>query len=631
MRNYKPQAGTDLKPNHAVWPMKTVNASRLILTACASGIPLMCFSEGAIAACITTPGVSVQASASSACSAAGSYTGTQNSPAMLATGAGVISAPGAVVVPMVGPRGASVQGSGSQISMLGGLTLTYAGSGSGVRGIDVGNAGVITESGPLSITMNNGNNNIGIYAQDPNSMVTLGGDASISIGAGSAYAPGVRIVSGAQFIDNGALTIHTAGNSLSDAVAVGAGGSAQLNGALALNVSGQQASTLKATSGGTITYIGSASLNNTGVNGSGIRAVTGASITATATSSTVLQSSGLNSIGISVRDSGSQVNLAGPVSIQANGTTQANTPNGSTEPYAAGVLADAGGTLNSTGTLAITTSDASSSGVLLLGNNPSVSATGTGSIHAAGSTLSFLSGAAQSASFNGFSIISAAGDLVHTDAATSASLTLLNSTATGSSNLVQALNASSLLLTADNSTLTGNVISDATSAVTLGLQNNSSLTGSINSASLTVDSSSRWTMTGNSSLNNLTLAGTVNFQPSTSSPGFVPMNLAVNGNWVGQGGSVSLRTVLGNSSSPTDRIVISGGTASGNTSVRIANVGGAGGPTAGDGIEVVSAINGATTQANAFTLANRLVAGPYEYTLQRGGSTSADSWYLRNS
>ncbi|WP_198139636.1 autotransporter outer membrane beta-barrel domain-containing protein [Ralstonia sp. A12] len=128
-------------------------------------------------------------------------------------------------------------------------------------------------------------------------------------------------------------------------------------------------------------------------------------------------------------------------------------------------------------------------------------------------------------------------------------------------------------------------------------------------------------LTINGALNN---AGTVQIGGAG-----VGNKLVVNGNYVGNGGVLAINTKLGADNSPTDKLVISGGTASGNTSVRVTNVGGAGAKTTGDGIEVVSAINGATTQASAFSLASRVVAGPYEYTLQRGGSASADSWYLR--
>ncbi|CAJ0856981.1 hypothetical protein R20233_00457 [Ralstonia sp. LMG 32965] len=107
--------------------------------------------------------------------------------------------------------------------------------------------------------------------------------------------------------------------------------------------------------------------------------------------------------------------------------------------------------------------------------------------------------------------------------------------------------------------------------------------------------------------------------------------LAVNGSLLGAGGTLALNTQLGADNSPTDRLVLSGGGASGNTGVRIANVGGAGAQTTGNGIQVIAAVNGATTQAGAFTLAAPVVAGPYEYTLHRGGTSSADSWYLRST
>lgn len=107
--------------------------------------------------------------------------------------------------------------------------------------------------------------------------------------------------------------------------------------------------------------------------------------------------------------------------------------------------------------------------------------------------------------------------------------------------------------------------------------------------------------------------------------------LAVNGSYMGAGGTLALNTQLGADNSPTDRLVLSGGGAAGNTGVRVTNVGGAGAQTTGNGIQVIAAVNGATTQAGAFALSSPVVAGPYEYTLHRGGTGSADSWYLRST
>ncbi len=75
------------------------------------------------------------------------------------------------------------------------------------------------------------------------------------------------------------------------------------------------------------------------------------------------------------------------------------------------------------------------------------------------------------------------------------------------------------------------------------------------------------------------------------------------GNYTGAGGTMAINTVLGGDGSPSDRLIISGGTAGGNTMVRVTNVGGLGAETPGNGIQVVGAVSGATTAPGAFTLA----------------------------
>ena len=84
--------------------------------------------------------------------------------------------------------------------------------------------------------------------------------------------------------------------------------------------------------------------------------------------------------------------------------------------------------------------------------------------------------------------------------------------------------------------------------------------------------------------------------------------------------------------SPSDRLIINGGTASGKSGLRITNTGGSGGLTLGNGIPVVVATNGGTTASGAFGLSGPVVAGPYEYFLFRGGITpgNENDWFLRN-
>lgn len=107
----------------------------------------------------------------------------------------------------------------------------------------------------------------------------------------------------------------------------------------------------------------------------------------------------------------------------------------------------------------------------------------------------------------------------------------------------------------------------------------------------------------------------------------------INGNYVGSNGLLLLDTVLGDDSSASDRLVISGGTATGATSIGIVNVGGAGDVTSQDGIQVVQAINGATTSSGAFALGGPVAAGAFEYFLFKGGVSagSSENWYLRST
>jgi autotransporter family porin len=119
----------------------------------------------------------------------------------------------------------------------------------------------------------------------------------------------------------------------------------------------------------------------------------------------------------------------------------------------------------------------------------------------------------------------------------------------------------------------------------------------------------------------------------TNGPAAASDSLTILGNYVGQSGRLSLHTVLGDSSSPSDRLVIANGTASGQTSIGIVNLGGPGALTLGNGIEVVSAVSGATTDAGSFTQGGPVAAGAFEYLLYRGGVTpgSEQNWYLRST
>ncbi|MGX8010686.1 autotransporter family protein [Mesorhizobium sp. ORM8.1] len=109
--------------------------------------------------------------------------------------------------------------------------------------------------------------------------------------------------------------------------------------------------------------------------------------------------------------------------------------------------------------------------------------------------------------------------------------------------------------------------------------------------------------------------------------------LTINGNYTGLGGLLLIQTELGDDSSASDRLVLSGGAASGSTGIAVVNVGGAGAQTAADGIMVVQATNGATSSASAFALDAPVAAGAFEYYLFKGGVSagSEENWYLRST
>src|ERR1700722_9085993 len=132
--------------------------------------------------------------------------------------------------------------------------------------------------------------------------------------------------------------------------------------------------------------------------------------------------------------------------------------------------------------------------------------------------------------------------------------------------------------------------------------------------------------------NGLENAGTVQLGiPDPTPPGTM---LTVAGNYVGAGGALNLNTFLGGDGSPSDVLIINGGSATGSTFVHVTNVGGPGEETTANGIQVVSAINGATTAPGVFSLGNgELRAGAFDYDLFRGGVSggSANDWFLRSS
>lgn len=126
-------------------------------------------------------------------------------------------------------------------------------------------------------------------------------------------------------------------------------------------------------------------------------------------------------------------------------------------------------------------------------------------------------------------------------------------------------------------------------------------------------------------ISSLTNSGNVILNSCSSCAGYT---LTVDGNYVGNQGTLSIGTVLGGDDSLTDKLSISG-SATGKTYVTVTNEGGTGAKTL-EGIEVIS--TGSST-SDAFTQKGRIVAGSYEYHLQQGTASGANmnNWYLTSN
>jgi outer membrane autotransporter protein len=173
----------------------------------------------------------------------------------------------------------------------------------------------------------------------------------------------------------------------------------------------------------------------------------------------------------------------------------------------------------------------------------------------------------------------------------------------------------------------------ATLAVTQSQMTGAALTMPGSTANLVLEDSV-WNLTGNSNLTSLVNdPSLIAFSPPTGDPtSLASYKTLTVGSYSGDG-TLAMNTYIGADDSPSDRLVIDGGVGSGTSALSIQRSAGAGALTVANGILLVSAVNGATTTADAFHLGNRVIGGPYEYTLQRGGvdGTSPDSWYLRSS
>ncbi|KXQ28183.1 AIDA-I translocator [Escherichia coli] len=167
----------------------------------------------------------------------------------------------------------------------------------------------------------------------------------------------------------------------------------------------------------------------------------------------------------------------------------------------------------------------------------------------------------------------------------------------------------------DQATINGSVNNKGSVVI-----NNSIINGNItNDADLSFGTAKLLSATVNGSLvNNKNII----LNPTKESAG----NTLTLSNYTGTPGSViSLGGVLEGDNSLTDRLVVKGNT-SGQSDIVYVNEGGSGGQTI-EGINIISVEGNSDA---AFSLKNRVVAGAYDYTLQKGNVSGTDKkgWYL---
>lgn len=179
----------------------------------------------------------------------------------------------------------------------------------------------------------------------------------------------------------------------------------------------------------------------------------------------------------------------------------------------------------------------------------------------------------------------------------SGTLTVSNTTLTQ-----KTVNLNEGTLTLNDSTVTTDVI--ALRGTALKLTGSTVLNGAIDPTNVTLTSGATWNIPDNATVqsvvDDLSHAGQIHFTSARTGK-FVPTTLQVK-NLNGQNGTISLRVRPDIAQNNADRLVIDGGRATGKTILNLVNAGnsGTGLATTGKGIQVVEAINGATTEEGAF-------------------------------
>jgi len=530
---------------------------------------------------------------------------------VIANAGGVTTALGGSVATSGAAANAVLAQSGGSIAVgldAGGKGAALSTSGAGAYGVIAAGGGLVSLDGASIATTGDGSGGLGVNGAGSEidatnvTISTQGGlDAASGLHAyGAVNTPyGSYAAGGTLKLSN--VAIATAGQGMigvyagASSTTIYNGGSVTTTGvgAHGLDVNGAGANLTA--SGVTVSTSGAGAYGAYVANGGALTLGQGVQLSAT----------GANS-GALFLDSGATATVNGQVAF--NGASSgvvvgqgALTVNGALTIRAAGVGLENSGLVNAPGALSITTTAAPGSAITMFGNGAAFSGTGGGVIDAADAALTFLDGPnGQSATFTNYAIQSG-GDLIYLDPS-SATVNFNNSTANaGAGNLIDAASGA-LTVNANASLLTGAAKTAAGAVSTLNLSNGSN-----------------WTISGNSTLTNLSLN---NASAGFSAPGTGGFKTLTVTNYTGNGASLTLNAMLTGAGQGADQIIVNGGQATGSTKIvinpltasaaRFAALPGA----ASSGLPIVVAANGATIAPGAFTLAGPVMAGGYIYSLQ---------------
>ncbi|WP_462427259.1 autotransporter outer membrane beta-barrel domain-containing protein [Fusobacterium varium] len=141
---------------------------------------------------------------------------------------------------------------------------------------------------------------------------------------------------------------------------------------------------------------------------------------------------------------------------------------------------------------------------------------------------------------------------------------------------------------------------------------------------------SQWKIADDSAVTNLNILNgtTVYLNADPDYNNFTARTLTISQNYYGDNSTIVFNTQLEDDNSITDKMIVEGDT-SGTTKVRINNMGGNGAYTQ-NGIELISVLG---VSDGEFIKDGRIVAGAYEYFLNRGDGITTDNnnWYLTST